>query len=366
MARAQDKFGMWYDSEEQANAANATSAAQTVKNPAPYVDTAYALQGGGPGGNLTGSQADIDAYFAGQKAVSSAPPGTTSNGGAGPTNIAVPVGSGGSGSSSGGIINSATGMSGALKPWEVTTDQTVAGNINSIVSAGSPLLEQARTRALQGMNARGLINSSIATGAADTAVYDVANTIAQADAATKAKAAGYNADQYNQQLTLDKNLANSWNQAQLQADTTKYTANLQAETQKLNNASQQLIAGLNNDQQTTVAKLNNENNRLLNTNRDAATAFNNSMQYINAINSNPNMDADAKTRAVAQIYYNLDTQLKTLSKTAGIDVRSSLSLANAPGFDAQGNYIGFDSVNKKPAEAPAPATASVDQNGAGA
>ncbi len=63
MARAQDKFGMWYDSQEQADAANAASAAQTVKTPAPAVDTAYALQGGTGGGNLVGSQADIDAYL---------------------------------------------------------------------------------------------------------------------------------------------------------------------------------------------------------------------------------------------------------------------------------------------------------------
>ncbi len=72
----------------------------------------------------------------------------------------------------------------------MTSDQTVAGNIESLLSKDSPLMQQARTRAAQQMASRGLINSSLAASAADSAMYDVANTIAQSDAATKAKAAG--------------------------------------------------------------------------------------------------------------------------------------------------------------------------------
>lgn len=257
-----------------------------------------------------------------------------------------------SGSSSVGsqFVPQFTNAAGTVTPWNVTANQTVAGNIESLLSKDSPLMQQARTRAAQQMASRGLINSSLAASAADSAMYDVANTIAQADAATQAKAAGYNVDQLNQQLTLDKQLANQWNQAQLSADTSRYATDVNAATQKLNNESAQLIARLNNDQQLTLQKMQNENQRLLQTNQQAAQAYNNSMQYIDVINRDPNLDSAAKTRAQAQIYYNLDTQLRTLSRVSGLDVSSNLSLANAPGFDAQGNYVGFDEQGntKKP------------------
>jgi len=267
------------------------------------------------------------------------------------------------GSASGSLTSGSTGINtgasaapgiiqSAITPWNVTSDQTVAGNIQSLTSNESPLMQQARTRAAQQMSSRGLINSSLAATAADSAVYDVANTIAQSDAATKAKAAGYNVDQLNQQVTLDKQLANQMSQAQLSADTARYSTDVNASTskyntdtnaaiQKLNNESAQTIAKLNNEQQITLQKMQNENSKLLNTNQQAAQAYNNSMQYIDVINRDPNLDADAKTRAQAQIYYNLQTQLRTLAAVSGIDVTQSLSLANAPGFDDKGNYVGF-------------------------
>lgn len=353
----QDKFGMLYDTQEQANAANATSAAQTVKTPAPAVDTAHALTGGGTPGNLIGSQADIDAYFAGQKAVSSAPAGQTSNNGAGPINIAVPAAGGGSSSSSsGGIIGSAINNASGITPWNITAEQTTAGQLKNVTDPNSPLNQQLRAQALQQANARGIVNSSIAESAAMDAILKNAVPIASSDAATYSKAAGYNADQANQQLSLDKNLGQQWNIAKLQQD-----------TQKMNNESAQLIARLNNEQQTTANQLQQENQKLINTNNQAATAYNNTLNYITSINQNANMDANTKTRAVAQAWYGLQTQLRTLSKVAGLDLTSSLSLAGAPGFNAQGEYVGFndDGTTKgsaaatpapnKPAVAPAPA-----------
>jgi hypothetical protein len=240
----------------------------------------------------------------------------------------------------------------------VTKDQTVAGNIESLLAQDSPLMQQARTRANQQMASRGLINSSLAASAADSAMYDVANTIAQTDAATKAKASGYNVDQLNQQVTLDKQLANQMSQAQLSADTSRYSTDVNAATQKLNNESAQLIARLNNEQQTTLQRMQNENQRLLQTNQQAAQAYNNSMQYIDVINRDPNLDADAKTRAQAQIYYNLQTQLRTLAAVSGVDVTQSLSLANAPGFDDKGNYVGFKDNTSAATKTPTTAAGS--------
>jgi hypothetical protein len=327
--------------------------------PAPAAPSGGAVFGGtspSTTGNSGGSTPSGGAVFGGTNpntAGATTPTDTFTNN-KGPLQVGTGTGSSNTGSSTTGtgIINS------AITPWNVTKDQTVAGNIESLLAQDSPLMQQARTRANQQMASRGLINSSLAASAADSAMYDVANTIAQTDAATKAKASGYNVDQLNQQVTLDKQLANQMSQAQLSADTSRYSTDVNAATQKLNNESAQLIARLNNEQQTTLQRMQNENQRLLQTNQQAAQAYNNSMQYIDVINRDPNLDADAKTRAQAQIYYNLQTQLRTLAAVSGVDVTQSLSLANAPGFDDKGNYVGFKDNTSAATKTPTTAAGS--------
>lgn len=62
-----------------------------------------------------------------------------------------------------------------------TTD-TVQGQVNSILSKDSPLMQRARTLATQQMAQRGLVNSSMAAGAGTAAMIDRATPIATQDA----------------------------------------------------------------------------------------------------------------------------------------------------------------------------------------
>lgn len=74
---------------------------------------------------------------------------------------------------------------GAYTPERVDINpetDTVQGQLKTITSSGGPLMEQARTRALQFMNDRGTLNSSMAAQAGEEAVYNTALPIAQADA----------------------------------------------------------------------------------------------------------------------------------------------------------------------------------------
>lgn len=75
--------------------------------------------------------------------------------------------------------------------------QTVAGQLSAIIASDSPLMQQARARALQTSNDRGLLNSNLALGAADAAVYDKAFQIADSDAAIYADAAKTNVTEAN-------------------------------------------------------------------------------------------------------------------------------------------------------------------------
>jgi len=62
--------------------------------------------------------------------------------------------------------------------------ETAAGQLNTILAKDSPLMQRARTQALQDMNKRGLINSSMSAGAGVAAMIDRATPIATQDAET--------------------------------------------------------------------------------------------------------------------------------------------------------------------------------------
>jgi hypothetical protein len=85
----------------------------------------------------------------------------------------------------------------------VGPDDTVAGQVNKVIGADSPLMQGARTRATQSANARGLINSSMAVQAGEEAVHGAALPIASQDAQTNfnAKLSNQNAANSARQYT---------------------------------------------------------------------------------------------------------------------------------------------------------------------
>lgn len=118
----------------------------------------------------------------------------------------------------------------------VQDNELVQRQLEQIIGNDSPLIQRARARATEQMNARGLVNSSMALGAADTAVYDAALPIAQADAATYSGAARdnqavqnsmaqFNAGESNQTGRTNAGLINQAAQFGAQAGNTASLAN---------------------------------------------------------------------------------------------------------------------------------------------
>lgn len=246
--------------------------------------------------------------------------------------------------------------------WDVTPEQTVEGRVASIMrDRNNPLMVQARTGALESMNARGLANSSLAVSAGETAAYQAAVPIAQADASTFAKAAGYNADQSNQFAVKNADLQSLAGQANLQSNTQLSTAQLNADTQRY-------LAGLDNASRERVTQLQSSNSTLLNSNQQAAQAFNQAVVTVGNINMSTTMDADTKTRAVAGVWRDVQNQLRVLGSVAGLDLTRQLSFAGYPGFDNQGNWVGFEdgpgayTRGTAPAPAPTPAPTPAPNN----
>ena len=266
----------------------------------------------------------------------------------------TPGNTGGAGSSSGSSSSTSTSNGGTV-PWVVTPDQTVEGRVNGIINGNSGIIQQARTRALEQMNERGTANSSMATTASDAAAYQAAIPIAQADAATTSKAAGYNADIQNQFSTNSQNRSASMDQAQLSAATQKEVARLNAETSKT-------IAGLNNDAQARAQQFQLANATLLNTNQQAAQAYNTGMSAINNIQNNNQMDGNTKTQAIANVWHGVQMQMQVLERVSGLNLGSQLSFKavdgkNYPGFNADGVWVGFNgSASTEPTTPTTPAT----------
>lgn len=198
------------------------------------------------------------------------------------------------------ITNNATSTN-----WDVTAPQTVAGQVKGLIDANDPLQQQAETFAKQQMNARGGLNSSMYVGAARDAQNRAALPIAQADAATNANSAQYNATVAN--TTSQFNTA-----AQNQAIRDKFAADQQA---AITNANAENSALAQNAQQTQAASQLNatQQNDMTRAQFDA----NNKLAMFNA-------DTAAK-----QILTQADANLKTVLSMADKDTKEYLGNLDA-------------------------------------
>lgn len=141
--------------------------------------------------------------------------------------------------------------------WTTTPDQTVAGQIQNLTDPNSPLIQQARSRATQQANARGLINSSMALTGADSAAYDAAMPIAQADAAQASKVAGYNVGTSNEFKVRDADTETQVGLANMGAKNQTSQFNVGQTNQALTQERQQGfdLAKMSAQQQNDIAQL---------------------------------------------------------------------------------------------------------------
>jgi hypothetical protein len=165
-------------------------------------------------------------------------PGTFANPTGAPGGATAAPATSGAPSTGGGIIGNAAG--GSSNPnWVVDAPQTVSGQFNNLTNGDNVLMQKARTQALEGMNGRGLVNSSLAQTAGDSAAYDAALQIAKPDAATNAAAAQTNAQ-----------LRNSMGIAQLNSQTSKDITGMNIGAQKELQHSSQLFNNLTQQTQS--------------------------------------------------------------------------------------------------------------------
>lgn len=136
--------------------------------------------------------------------------------------------------------------------WAPDSKSTVQGQLSNVLANDSPLLTQARTRASQSAASRGLLNSSMAVSAGESAAYDVALPIAQQDASTHAQAGQFNANAKNQSSMFNAGESNKLQGQQLDQEFQSGLANADAKNTALaRDQSVNLDAQRSNQQATT-------------------------------------------------------------------------------------------------------------------
>lgn len=216
--------------------------------------------------------------------------GSASGGGAGGSGGGGGAGGGSGGAGGGGLIGSAMGPTGAsVQNWSVTGPQTVNQQVSDIVAQDGPLMQQARARALMAANERGLVNSSMAVGDAQSAVLDRAIEIGSRDASTNAQAAQFNANAANQNAMFNSGQSNQWNTNALDR------ANNASERAK-DRAAAIAAAGFDAQTRKELAALENTYRTQLNSDQGFDRQFAQYTETLLRIDSDPNLDAEAKTR----------------------------------------------------------------------
>lgn len=203
--------------------------------------------------------------------------------------------------------------------WNVTPEQTSQGQLKGILESGSPLMTQAKAQGLQTANQRGLLNSSIAAGAAQGAMIERATPLATQDAQTNAAAAQANQNVENAFKTT--NAENAFNAQQNQYNTE--TAIAQNQYNKSLDAAQNVY-----NQQIATA----QQERSIASAKDTATAnavaniTSNLNNAIAAVQTSQTMTQQAKEYSIAQLQKAYKNQISLLSAVGSVpDVSTLLS-----------------------------------------
>jgi hypothetical protein len=187
-------------------------------------------------------------------------------------------------------------------PWQqpstvpTATPQLLSDAVNRVADPNSLISQRARAVANEQSNSAGLLNSSMAIGAAQNAVLNQAVPIAQGN-------------------------VNAQNQSTMA---------------QLDQANKVQLAGVNASYQN-----------VLNTNNNASTLYNNSMQQISQIQNNANMDATTKTAAINDIMNQLQSGLSMYSGVSNTNLSKGLNFAAPAATELGGNTASANAAQIK-------------------
>ena len=191
------------------------------------------------------------------------------------------------------VLNPNKNLPAEEKVRDLTKSETVAGNLNDLLNQDSAYMQSARNSALGQANSRGLINSSIAIGAGQTAAINAALPIAQQDASA-ASASGLSAQNANQ-------------------------SNQTAGFQGYINSS---LAEQNNDSAASLKQMEVDQSNKAAFTSAVSPIMQQTQDAIQKIQALPDsvMDADTKTKRINEITAQMQSDVYSVGKSTGQDV----------------------------------------------
>ena len=217
----------------------------------------------------------------------------------------------------------------AVNAVQDPTKGTVSGRMQELISANDPLQQQAITQAKQDMNRLGLLNSSMAVGAAREAQNRAALPIASADAESFNRFALTNADTANKLNMLNTEAANQASQFGAQQANAMNTtqATLSADTAKFNTQQQNAMVMNQLDQKNKVDLMDIQATYSGDVQASASSnaLFNQTMAAIAEIQKSPDIPAANKQTNINQQIGLLKAGLNMNGSIAGLNLGNLLA-----------------------------------------
>lgn len=208
-----------------------------------------------------------------------------------------------------------TGQAATYDPSQRTVDaptETVAGQMQGLIQDNSPYMQMARTSANQQMNARGLLNSSMAVSASDAAAYQAALPIAQADASVYDTNAKQNLAYQNEAIKTNTASINDMTGKNMSSGVEAMKANMDAATKTQ-------LATIEADYKTTM--------------QNSATAselYKQTVKNISDIQANKDMGLAAKQAAIDNQYYLMKQGFEIAGAIGNMNLGALLDFSGAP------------------------------------
>lgn len=267
---------------------------------------------------------------------------------------------------------------GEYTPYSEVTDtvdpgSTVEGRLEGLLSKDSDYMKRAATRASQISNRRGLLNTSMAVGAAQGAAIDAALPIAQQDARANLEQQFRNQGYSNEAAKhmADSSITRENLQAGLEQDTSQFNQANLLQNERLNQAAQ------NESSRAFAAEQNRSNFAILTADLQGQLAgIDNALAMnLQEMESNFNLiqNMDSINGAIYQQMISEIGQILTSEDKAEVARAKINTLIQAAGVEFEfstGQSIGAGdfgptAVDTAPAPAPAPAPDSEDARGGG-
>lgn len=198
--------------------------------------------------------------------------------------------------------------------------ETVAGQLNSILSSGSPYLESARAGARETANSRGLLNSSMAAGAGESEAIKAALPIASADASVYGTASRDNQSFENNANQFNAGAKNQSNQALATAANTSAITGQQAQEA-------QALQATKGAQATSLANIEANYKQLIQTSASAADLYKTVNSAIAAIMADTNTTQAQKQAGVDKMTQMLESGLSVIGPIANVDLKALLDFS---------------------------------------